>query len=181
MTQSYLEQIQEAFLKLDTFHLGGSRYDGKGYQSFEKHGDNIVITLDTRKVRLSSIGDGEEAANDIAKLLKAQGIEDAKVTNQYSDFDNPGKILDAVPEGDNRLNDNKAKLVVTLPDTLDSVVKLKAAYRSSVVEAAAASVANGIQRAEKMVTETLGKQEAGIAMKEIFEQAGISKNERAKG
>lgn len=176
----YVDRILGAFLKLDDFYLADAHTRDE-YLTYEQQGDHVVLTLDTRYMDLGYINRSKKIADKIVERLRANGIEDTQIINQYSDFDNPGNMLSEVPEGDSRWNDNKVKLVITVPDTLDTVVKLRKAHRAAVIEAATQAIQSGMEDARDLVA-GLGKAEAGMAMRDVMELAGIeTSSDRFRG
>lgn len=173
--KSYLSAVRQAFTKIDDFYFSGARYSetNAGYTSFKNDSakGEIAITLDTRKERMASIDDGIDGIREIAKALQKAGLKDIRIQNQYSDFDNPGKILDHHPN-DGRLNDNKAKLTVVLPDTAETVQKLGSCYAGMVTGAAAAHLKRSI-RDVKCQLAAFPPAERELQMQKIFRMAGI--------
>lgn len=174
MSDSYIDQIKGVFTKLQNVHLSHCK-PADGYLKFEKKGDNIQITLDTHLVHIERSPMSGPGVVKLKEHLQAAGVEDAQIINRYFSSYNKtlyGDNTDGLPYNVADNFSHVPQLVVTVPDSMDSVMKIAAAFRSSAVEAASDSVSAGIKRAQDIVAQ-LGA-EAGPVMEEVLRKAGLT-------
>lgn len=197
---TYQAEIKDAFLKLENYRIGSAKYAEDSYFTITSKEGEIVLTLDPFQERDAV---SETGMMDIQKALKAAGIERATCTDQYrkyiykeEDYDKNGELYsgvcsvgtdpephatnpnpDAVMGGDT----NYRKLEVVVPDTLDSVLKLKAAHRELVTASAKSSIEECLQEVKSDLSQ-LGEKEGAEAYSNVLKACGLSERDSlAKG
>lgn len=202
---TYKKEILGAFQDIETFAIGWAE-DSKdaGYFTANPQDGKIVLTLDTSCMPNIDGIDREKSVKKIAAALNKAGIDGVQVVSQYKKFtyaespfeqngqSQPGAISTGMEDAFFETNPNPpgviggdvnyAKLVVTLPDELDSVVKLKTAHRNIVEEAAAAHLKDSNQPWERRLShatallEELEPKQGAVALDQLLEDLGFNKD-----
>ena len=183
MSASYLPAIRESFLKLDHYLTGPGtpilikprdEAERLSYQHFETRGDSVVITFDTSKVRFSYVDDGVSVVRAIVKYLKAVGIHDTVVEEQYREANPNPSVVHGVSTkmypamAMNTDHFNEPKLTITLPNQRETVACLKRAYRLAVAAAATKALISSFSATRQITARILDDSQGPQAPHGVF-------------
>ncbi len=189
---SHFEEIKEAFLKLDKSQSTGYQNEKPARTTFEQTADSVIITFDTLDTDNNS---GYHYKKGVPESLKASGprqydyvsgqgvtisggdghVIKIEETSQYRD--DRGKIVKERPTGN---YDDTPKYVITIPDNEESVFKINAARRKSIMGQAQAIIDKAREEVREIFDKHLDPKERSIAEKETFFKS-LGTGEKGRG